>query len=200
MMMRWDLGKEVGRSRWGSSCHWRLEGGRLSGRFAAPTGCAGRGYWVEVGEGWPLRAAWCMDSAAACEACYCLLFWATHASRIDRRLGSLMPASCSTLRCKIRRYSYLVTRKWNSATIEHLTDIFTNGIRGLGFADEAISNIKLLISFKSTATFARAVAANYVQHSSIRMRMSQSSLHLRKFISSQDATYYLSASFFDSHR
>lgn len=40
--MRWGWGREVGWMRLGSSCRWRggwrLEGGRLSGPFAAPMG------------------------------------------------------------------------------------------------------------------------------------------------------------------
>ncbi len=42
MRMRGGGGEEVEKRPWGSSCRWRggwrLEGGRLSGRFGAPKG------------------------------------------------------------------------------------------------------------------------------------------------------------------
>lgn len=55
-----DWGKEVERTLWGSSCRWhggwRLEGGRWSGRFGAPTGCGAWDYGSEWREGLPLGA------------------------------------------------------------------------------------------------------------------------------------------------
>lgn len=58
--MRWGSEKEVGESLWGSSCRWRggwrLEGGRLSGRFGAPRGYGAWGYGLGVREASPLRA------------------------------------------------------------------------------------------------------------------------------------------------
>ena len=55
--MREDWGIEVERSRWGSSCRWRLEGGRLNGRFGgAPTGSGAWGCGLEWRRGLPLGA------------------------------------------------------------------------------------------------------------------------------------------------
>lgn len=69
-------GIEAGRSPWGNSCRWRggwgLEGGRLSGRFGDPRDCGAWGYAMEMREGLPLRAAWCLDPGWAGEACILL--------------------------------------------------------------------------------------------------------------------------------
>ena len=56
MRIREDWGTEVERSRWASSCRWRLEGGRLNDRFGAPTGCGAWGHGLEWRGGLPLGA------------------------------------------------------------------------------------------------------------------------------------------------